>query len=267
MPELRTRSTPALERALSILETLAEAPRGFSLSELTGKLHLPKSSLHCLLLTLERRGYLQRDSRAKRYMFGWKLFRLAHRLPAGARLREQAAPFLRNLMVRTRLTVHMGVLDRDGVVLIEKIEPPGLLRLATWVGKHMDTHCTGLGKALLAFLPSEEVDRLLREHGLPRHNENTLGSAVKLKRALAEIRAQGYAVDDEEDEIGLRCIGVPILARDGSPTAAVSIAGTTSQIHPGNLPQLTSIVKQTAKAIAATENGGRRWQENSCLDE
>lgn len=250
-PDLKTRSAPALDQALTLLETLAESAKGLTLSELARKLGLPRSSTHRLLLTLVRRGFLYQDRQSGRHVLGLKLFELAKQALNGIRLREQALPFLRALMTRTRLTVHLAVLDQNGAMLVEKVEPPGLLRLATWVGKRMDLHCTGVGKALLAHLPENEADRLIREHGLPRHNENTIASARKLKEKLAEIRQLGYALDDGEDEIGLRCIGAPIFGVDGTVAASISVAGTTAQIRSENLCELARLVKQTAQDISA----------------
>lgn len=250
MASLKTQSVPALDRALTILEVLAESKKGLSLSQLTRSLGWPKSSTHCLLLTLERRGYLHRNEQTGQYMFGLKLFGLANIALSGIELREQAAPFLQALMERTRLTVHMAILERDEAVLIDKVEPPGLFKLATWIGKRMDVHCTGVGKALIAYLPEEELDRLIKEHGLPRHNENTIVSPRRLKEALARIRQLGYSVDDEEDELGLRCIGAPIFNREGQVIASISVAGTTAQIHLENLGKSAQQVKQTALAIS-----------------
>ncbi|MEX2263384.1 MAG: IclR family transcriptional regulator [Bryobacteraceae bacterium] len=197
-------SVPAIERAFVILELLAHSRAGLTLRDVVRATSLPKSSVYCILTTLQRHGYLHRNERTSRYLFGLKLFSLANSALSGLPLREQAEPFLRSLMMQTRLTVHMGIKEREEVVLVAKTEPPGISRLATWIGKRMEVHCTALGKALLAFLPEEEVDRVLQAHNLPRHNENTISSVRRLKEDLARVRTRGYAIDDEEDEIGLR---------------------------------------------------------------
>lgn len=250
MSHLRTASVPAVGRALAIFELLARSKGGLTLAELTRRLSLPKSSTHCLLLTLERCGYLRRNESTSRYMFGLKLFSLANMAVSGIKLREQAAPFLRSLMEKTGLTVHLAILEQNEAVLIEKVEPPGSFKLATWLGKRMEAHCTSTGKALIAFLPETELDRLIREHGLPRHNENTIGRARRLKEHLAQVRSLGYAVDDEEDELGFRCVGSPIFDSSGYVIAAVSVCGTTEQIRPENLPTLAAEVKLTASQIS-----------------
>ena len=250
MAATKTRSVPGVERALTVLEVLARSKRGLALSDLARNLHLPKSSTHCLLLTLERCGYLRRHEFTRRYLFDLKLFRLANMALAGIELREQSGPFLRLLMEETGLPVHIAIMEQDEVVVVDKVEPPGAVKLATWIGKRMDPHCTGVGKALIAYLPEEDLCRLIKEHRLPRHNENTIASAKKLKEELARIRRLGYAVDNEEDEIGLRCIGSPVFNATGHVVASISIAGTTSQITEQNWAALAERVKHTAAAIS-----------------
>ena len=207
--DLKTPSVPAVERVLSILELLAGSRAGMPLPDIARELGLPKSSVHCLLVTLERRGYLHRNERTGCYLFGSKLFSLGNLALSGRELRDVAAPFLRALMEKTRLTVHLAVLERNEAVIIDKVEPSSMFKLATWLGKRMDVHCTGVGKALIAYLPDEELRRLVEERGLPRHNENSIVTIRKLKDELVRARRRGYAIDDEEDEIGLRCIGAP----------------------------------------------------------
>jgi DNA-binding IclR family transcriptional regulator len=247
---LKTPSVPALESALNALELLAQSRAGLTLSELTRRLEIPKSSAHCLLLTLERRGYLHRNER-NRYLFGLRLFSLANMALSGLELRERAAPFLKSLMARTRLTVHLAMLEQHEAVLIEKVEPAGIFRLATWLGKRMDVHCTGLGKALTAYLPDDELEQLVHEHGLPRHNDNTISSLRRLRDDLARTRKLGYAVDDEEDEIGHRCIGAPIFDQTGAVIAAVSVSGTTSDVSGDNVVFLAERVKECAASISS----------------
>lgn len=247
---LKTPSVPALKRALALLELLASSRNGLTLPELAKELGLPKSSLHCLLLTLERNGYLHRNTTTGRYLFATKLFTLANMALNGTELREIAVPFLRSLSGATRLTVHMAILDRNEAVLVAKAEPPGIFKLATWVGKRMDAHCTGVGKALLAYLQPEELEALIAERGLPRHNENTIASVRKLKEELLKVRRLGYSSEDEEDEIGLRCIGTPVFDRSGQVAAAISLSGTTAQITSDNVEALVTQLKRTTSGIS-----------------
>ena len=250
MTAVKTPSVPALENALSVLELLAHSKAGLSLSELTRRLEIPKSSAHCLLVTLERRGYLHKNER-NRYLFGLKFFSMANTALRGLELREKAAPFLRSLMARTRLTVHLAMLEQHEAVLVEKVEPAGVFKLATWLGKRMDLHCTALGKALMAYMPEEELEAMVHERGLPRHNENTICSLRRLKENLAKARKQGYVIDDEEDEIGTRCIGAPVFGAGEAVAAAVSVSGTTAEITNENLVFVAERLMECAASISA----------------
>jgi len=244
---------PAVARAIAIMELLAESRRGSSISELSHKLSLPKSSVHLIVKTLEGHGYLQKSPQTGHYRLGLKLVSLSKKALNNLSLREEARPFMQTLVKKTGLTAHLGVLEGSEAVIVEKVEAPGLIKLATWVGRRLDAHCTGVGKALLAYLPEEEFDTLIKARALTRHNQKTIVSIGKLKRELLQVRTQGYALDDEEDEIGLRCIGSAILDREGRAIAAVSVAGTTAQITAERIPSLVALVKGTALSISHWE--------------
>jgi DNA-binding IclR family transcriptional regulator len=245
----RTQSVPALERGLAILEHLTKSRYGLTLSQLTRHLALPKSSVHCLLLTFERHGYLYRDETSGRYRLGLRVCDLANTALEGIKLREQAGPFLSRLRTSTGLTGHMAILEGGEVVLIEKMESPKF-RVNSWIGKRMDLHCTALGKSLIAYLPDEQVEALVRSRGMLRHNENTIGSIRRLKQELEQVRKQGYSVDDEEEEINVRCIGAAILNSHNQAVAAISITGTIAEIDTHTRDRLIATVKETAAAIA-----------------
>lgn len=247
---LATQSVPALAKALWILEMLAGSRVGLSLPEIVKKTGLPKSSVHCILVTLQRQGYLYRNENTSRYMFGLKLFSLANMAVSGLKLRQQAAPYLYPLMQQTGMTTHMAILEHNEAILIEKIDPVGASRQATWLGKRMEVHCTGIGKAIIAYLPEERLNELLRERPLPRHNENTIASAKRLKDDLAATAKRGYSIDDEEDEIGHRCIGVPVFDQTSLVIGAISIAGTSAQITAENAHHLAQRVKRAGASIS-----------------
>ena len=246
---MKTPSVPALERAFSILELLARSRSGMTLGEIAAELKLPKSSVHCLLITLERGRYLVRNQRTSRYTFGTRLFGLGNLSLSGLPIRHAAAPHMRALTERTGMTTHLAILERNEAVLVEKVEPPDVYKLATWLGKRMDLHCAALGKALLARLPEEELARVVRETGLPRHNDNSIGSLKKLKEELGRSRPLGYFLDDEEDEVGYRCIGAPVFDPAGQIGGAISISGTIAQVREDNRKALGAEVVCAAEAI------------------
>lgn len=246
----KTPSVPALKRGLAILELVAQSRSGLTFSQISRNLAFPRSSIHCLLLTLERQGYVRRSNSTGKYRCSMKLFRIADLALDRIMLREQAAPFLRELAQRTGMTVHMAILEHSEAALVAKLEWHGAPPVATWTGKRLGLHCTSLGKSLIAWLPEAEVERLTRESGMLRHNENTIASLPKLIQELARTRAQGYAVDDEEEELGVRCIGAPVFDPDGRVAAAVSISGTTELIHADNCTELAADVRHAAGQIS-----------------
>ena len=250
MTQLKEYSVPAIERALSVLQCLGHSRRGFSISEISRRLKIPKSSAHLILTTLERRGFLQKNTQTGRFHFGLQLVSLSRSALENLDLREEARPFLRNLMQESGLTVHMAVLERDEAVIIEKVEAPGLVRLASWIGRRLDVNCTGVGKVLMAFLPNDDLDYLLRTKAFARHNSRTIISRSPLRRELMLVKQAGYALDNEEDEPGVCCIGAPVFDENGNAVAAISVAGTTNQIGADRVPILARQVKRAARAIS-----------------
>ena len=249
MPAIKTRTVPALHRALGILELLTHSRAGLTLPELVEQSGMAKSSAHYLLVTLERRGYVRRSERTGRYLLGIRLFSLANSRLTGLELRQRSTTHLSNLRMRTGLTVHMAILEQNEAILVGKQEPLNGTRVATWLGKRMDLHCTALGKALLAFSPEAEINSIVRKHGLARHNENTISTSRRLHEELDRVVKMGFALDDEEDELGLRCVGIPIFGSGERPFAAISVSGTTCEIGPERLPQLFQELRQTAMVI------------------
>jgi DNA-binding IclR family transcriptional regulator len=249
MTSLRTGSPPAVERALTILEELARSKRGLRLPEVVHRLGFPKSSTHSLLVALERRGYLQRNDKTGRYLFGVKILTLANAALCEMTLREVAHPALACLMHSTGLASKMGILDRDQAVLIEQVHPPYVLAPMTWLGKRLDLHCTALGKALAAFQPRQNWNRLATEHSLPRHNDATISSPTRLIKELTLTRERGYALDNEEFDLGMRCLAVPVFSAPDETAAAIGVTGTTLEIYDGKLESLVKSLKAAAADI------------------
>lgn len=243
-------TVPAVVRALRVLELLAGSKRGFNISEASRKLGLPKSSTHRILMTLDRDGCVHRDTHTGRYRFGTKLVTLSRSALESLEVREEARPFLVSLMQKTGMTVHMAILESGQAIIIEKIEAPGIVKIGTWIGRAMDVNSTAAGKALVAFLPQDEFDRQIKARAFVRHNQKTIVSLGKLKDELAQVRQSGFAVDDEEDEIGVRCVGAPIFDDAGRVAAAISVVGTTAQVPGERIRELGAIVRQFADGIS-----------------
>lgn len=247
MAASKTRTVPALYNALKIVELLAESKRGLSLIDLTQSCGLSKSTVHYLLVTLERCGYVRKGASGC-YTVGMKLIGVANAALHNLALRQRTAPFLLSLGFKTGLGVHLAIYEQQEALVIAKLEG-NERRLASWVGKRMDLHCTGIGKAIMAYLPEGEREDVINRYGLARKNDNTICTRKRLFADLEQVVRMQYAVDDEEDELGMRCIGVPIIGPDHRPVAAVSISGTTSQLTPERVPALATEVRMTADSI------------------
>lgn len=222
-----------IERASSILDILGQSPQGMSIRELSSKIKLPKGTIHRLLSSLSYFGYVRQDSRTRNYLLGFKLVELGNLLLNQLDLRKEAEPFLKDLAERTKETVHMVVLDRDEVVYIDKVETeqnPSGLRMASRIGLRNPPHSCAVGKVLLADFSDEALESFLKGRNLVKRTENTMTDVVQLKEHLKQVKKQGYALDDEENERGIRCVAAPIRNEVGKAVAAISISGPAFQI-------------------------------------
>ena len=247
-----TDSNPAtaVERALNILEDIAQRRDGLTNSEISRKLAIPKSSASYILRTLERRGYLRREGETGRYKLGLKILSLGGDAQSNLDVADVALPFMRSLVERLHLTSHLAVLDQGEAVYIEKVEAPGFFKVNTWVGRRMYLHSTSVGKVLLAWLPRQEMEAIVRQKGMKKRTPKTITAVSRLLADLELVREQGYAVDDEENSTGARCLGAPIHDAMGSVTAALGVSGTLTQVDEENLSRIADALKETARRIS-----------------
>jgi DNA-binding IclR family transcriptional regulator len=239
----------SVARALAILECLDASSRGLNISEISRKLHIPKSSAHVIIVTLERLGYVQKRSDSLNYSLGLKAYGLGLSMMKNMSVSEVALPHMRVLVDQIRLPAHLAVPDGEQGVYIQKVDAPGLIKIDTYIGRRMDLHCTGVGKIILAFGPADVRDRVLAKQVYIRHTRNTITSPRMMQRELARIRKLGYAVDDEEEELAVRCVAVPVLHPTGVFAAALSVTGTTEQIPLAAIDDTAELLKKTAAAI------------------
>jgi IclR family KDG regulon transcriptional repressor len=222
-----------IERASQILDILGQSHQGVSIRELSTKINLPKGTIHRLLSSLLYFSYVRQDPKTRNYFLGFKLVELGNLLLGQLDLRKEAEPFLRDLAKGTNETVHMVVMDRDEVVYIEKVEieqNPGGLRMASRIGLRNPIHSCAVGKVLLADFSDEALNHFLRGKNLLRRTENTMTDPVQLREHLKLVRKQGFAIDDEENERGIRCIAAPICNEVGRVVAAISISAPAFRV-------------------------------------
>jgi len=240
----------SIERTFAILEMLDKSRRGWNISEMSRKLKIPKSSAHVIVLTLERLGYVKRIGNSRNYQLGLKIYGLGRSLMRDLPLPEIALPHLKWLVEQTSLTAHLGVIEKNKVVFVQKVDGGGMIKFDTYVGKAADIHCTGLGKALLANLPEQPLSDILSGEAFTHYTKMTITDPAGLREELSRVRSEGYSVDDEEEELGVRCIAAPVLNPSGEVIAAVSVTGTTFQIRPEFFKQIGATVKQASSRIS-----------------
>jgi len=222
-----------IERVSSLVDILSQSPRGISIRDLSAKVKLPKGTTHRLLSSLTYFGFVRQDPMTRNYLLGFKWIELGQLLLGQLDLRREAEPFLKDLAEKTKETVHLVFLDRNEIVYIDKVEADhgqGGLRMASRIGLRNPAHSSAVGKVLLADLPEETLETFLRDKGLPWRTENTITEPNQLKEHLNLVKRQGYAIDDEENEKGIRCVGAPIYNETGKVVAAVSISGPAFRI-------------------------------------
>lgn len=240
----------AVERALNILEATGERRDGLTNSEISRRLSIPKSSASYILRALEKRGYLRRDAESGRYRLGLKVLSLGREAQANFDIADIAQPFMRALVERIHLTCHLAVLDQGEAVYIEKVDAPGFFKVNTWVGRRMFLHSTSVGKALLAWMPKADAEAILRQHGLKKRTPKTIVTMTRFAAELETVRMEGYAVDDEENSLGARCVAAPIFDALGGAVGALGVSGTITQVAENDVARVAEAVKETTRRIS-----------------
>ncbi|TCO59517.1 IclR family transcriptional regulator [Actinocrispum wychmicini] len=244
----------SLGKGLRLLDVLSAADGALGLTELSRRAAIPKSSAHRLLTSLVASGLVIQDATGH-YGLGLRLFELGSRVAARLDVRAIARPLLEELRDVTGETAHLGVLLDDEVVYLEKVESARMVRMSSRLGGRNPLHRTALGKCLLAFGSAGLRERVLAGPLTAR----TPGAVVEPKRLveqLARVRAQGWALDDEESDEGLRCIAAPVIDARAQVVAAVSISGPTTRVTKAQVQPLAAHVVRCATEISRGVGGG-----------
>lgn len=239
----------SLHRGLEVIDCFA-ARGSWSLAELAQHLGQNKATLFRVLHTLEQFGYVAKDGATGRYAPGLRLHTLGAAAMQHEMLRWQALPPLQDLAQATGETVHVGILHDGVAVTVQVVEGTHAVRMHSSVGKRSPAHASALGKVLLAYLPDAEVEALLARHGMRGFTANTITTPAALREALHRVRQEGYALDEEEIEQGLRCLAAPITDRSGRPSAALAISAPASRMTPEAIGALLPQVKAAAARIS-----------------
>lgn len=239
----------SIERALSIIEELAKERDGIGVTELSRRVGLHKSTVHRILTVLLKFKYADKDLQSKKYRLGMKPLHLGGIILDRLDLRREARDLLKRLADEVNETVHLVVPDNDMGLYIDKIDSNQTFRMRSQIGWYVSLHATAVGKAILAYSSKDYVDRIISK-GLKAYTDKTITDPDTLLRHLEEVRSKGYAVDDEENEPGVRCVAAPIFDHRGKVIAALSISGSVLTITAERIPYLAQKVMEYASAIS-----------------
>jgi DNA-binding IclR family transcriptional regulator len=241
----------SLDRAVSVLEVLGQSDTPLSLAEICQLMGLHKSTAHRSLMVLERSALIER-TQENRFRLGLKLYELGNRAVEQIDLRSRVQPFFRRLATQVGETVHLSVLQKTSVVYLDKVEPNRRVCMSSKIGTSNPVYCTSMGKAMLAFQPEDTIEQIISKIRFVRYTHKTLGSREALLKALDRVRRRGYAIDDEEIEVGVRCIGAPIFNEHHRAIAAVSVSGPASRITVQNAAAIAEHLLRCCREISAS---------------
>ncbi len=247
-----TPTNNSIEKAFTILSVFSQNGSRYELGvgEISRILKMHKSTVHRFLRSMEKIGVVEKDEETGKYRLGLKLYELGNCVSLKKIMVDRARVYLEELHWYLNETVHFATLKNGEVAYLDKIIADRNFVIISEIGKRLPAHCTGLGKAMLAFLPENEVKRIIKEKGLKRFTKNTITDRKKFFEELKKIRERGYAIDNEEIEDGLRCIAAPVFNGEGNVIAAVSISGPSSRINEETYEEFSKYVIKTAKLIS-----------------
>ena len=246
----------SLRRALSILRVIAASVDGVTLTEIARATGLASSTVHRLLTTLQQDRFVQFKNDGARWTVGVDAFTVGSAFLGVRDIARAARPLLRRLMEQSGETANLAILSDDMAVYLEQVESLQTVRAICKPGGRVVLHSTSLGKCMLGAMRPEEVDRILTTKGMPRFTPRTIDRPARMALHLNEVRAAGYAVDDEEHSAGMRCIAAAVLNEHGEPIGAISVSGPALRVAHERVPQLGAMVRAIAGELTA-ELGGR----------
>lgn len=236
----------SVDRVFTLLEQLADADGPLTLSRLAELTDLPMPTIHRLLRFLTNEGYVRQEP-SKRYALGLRMIRFGQSASRG--LGSWATPYLASLVENFGETTNMAMLEGDSCVYVAQVPSPQSMRMFTEVGRVVMPHCTGVGKAIMSMLTDQQAANLLTRTGMPPRTEHTLVSIDAMLAALARARELGYALDDGEQELGVRCVAVPLI---GLPfLAAISVSGPSSRLTMEDVPRIAPQLQAVATQISS----------------
>lgn len=242
----------SVDRVLDILEALSTVPQGMNLSDLADVTQLHVSTAHRLVNSLTDRGYAHKDQSTGKYRLTLRLFEISRRVSSLLDLLSASEHRLEELACFAREAVHLVERDGSQIVYLYKFEPfQHLVNMNTYVGCRNPMYCTGVGKSILAMLPPKEVKAIWEDTTIQAFTPQTITSLAEMQQELALIRRQGYAFDNEEHEIGVRCVAAPICDWKGDPIGAISVSAPVSRLTDDKAARILPHILQAVDEISA----------------
>ncbi|MGG5890237.1 HTH-type transcriptional regulator BhcR [Falsiroseomonas sp. HC035] len=238
----------SLDRAIALLAALAQSD-GVTLTELASRAGLPMSTAFRILGTLQRRGLAECDAGTQSWSVGVETFRIGSAFLRRRKLVDRARDAMQGLVAQCGETANLAVAEEDGVVFVSQVETHETIRAFFRPGTRALFHASGIGKAILAHRTPAQVAASLKRGGLPRFTEHTLVALPALLTDLVQVRQRGYAIDDEERNLGMRCVGAAIFNEFGEAIAGLSVSGPSVRITPEALPRFGPLVRQAADVV------------------
>lgn len=245
----RSYNITALQRGLHLLQLFSQSQRGLTAKQVTQLSRLPFSTVHRFLVNLETSGYLNCTGEGVYYL-GVACFAIGQAALSQLDIRRLSLPYLRELNHQTRETIHLTVRHGLSAVYVEKLDSPEQLRIHSRIGASVPLHCSAVGKVMLANMPQEEREKILRQLDLKRFTANTVGNLQELRTELYRVEKNGYACDLEEHELHIRCIAAPIWDHTGGIHAALSITAPMVRMPVSRLRQLAPLIQQAGLRIS-----------------
>ncbi|MBN2396372.1 MAG: IclR family transcriptional regulator [Candidatus Atribacteria bacterium] len=240
----------SIQRAIRILEVFSLRRKELSITELSRELNLHKSTVHRILVTLEDEHFIKKNQSSNQYWLGLKLFELGNIVKEHFEIRDYALPVMKDIASKTAESIDLNIIVDFRRVSIEKIESPHDIRRIIQLGKSLPLYSGGSGKAILAFLPENEIDQILKEENLMPLGPKTITDPIKLKEHLKEIRKQGYAISFEERMMGSASIAAPIFNHDRRVIASLSISGPINRFTKEKISKFTLLIKEGSQKIS-----------------